>query len=77
MPKFQWTSIFFSKQGLWTDMSLSILNDKNLEGTEKAIFTKFSLMKVSGYNITYCKTHKLKYNDLIYVNLISSSPDIA
>ena len=36
-------------------MRLDILENKNLQGEEKAIFTIFFAMKFLEHNITYCK----------------------
>ena len=53
---------------------MNIVKDENLQGTEKAIFKIFSVLKFFEHNITYCKLKyklnniKTKYINLSHVN---------
>ena len=49
---------YFSYNSVFTETSLSILKDENLQWREKAIFTIFSVVKFFEHNITYCKLVK-------------------
>ena len=54
---------------MFVGISLSVLNDENLQGREKPILTIFSSMKCFEHNITYCELkNESTINDLTHVN---------